>query len=282
MRHIHPTVGTVVSCLTFQRGSGCLTLSNVSWRVGARKSRHKPISAEPSPIGTVKIRGKLKRHTTKASLLRTAVLEGKDFQIPTEIKPEDLDWERSRPLKPWMVRRGSFSTTGILGSGVDRGLQGRRYESFVRRQGARRDTRHASSETPATSTSRPALESQEMPVGPGPRSTAGPRKPGAAGPARRRGARPQKFEQAKDAMRNDIQQGRLTVAELERHARKEPCHELRRLARHRSKSPQGRLVGIEFSTNSDKRQIATTEKAPHNPRVLWHPTSGSVGPSERG
>ena len=66
----------------------------------------------------------------------------------------------------------------------------------------------------ATSTSRPALESQE-PVGSGRRSTARPRKPGAAGPGRRRGARPEKFEQAKDAMRNDIQQGRLTVAELD-------------------------------------------------------------------
>ena len=50
MRHIHTTVGAVVSCRTFRRGSGCLTLSNVSRRVGARKSWHKPISAEPSPM----------------------------------------------------------------------------------------------------------------------------------------------------------------------------------------------------------------------------------------
>jgi len=53
-----------------------------------------------------------------------------------------------------------------------------------------------------------------MPFGPGPRSTAG-RKPGAAGPARRRGARPQKFEQASNAIRDDIQHGRRTVADLE-------------------------------------------------------------------
>ena len=103
--------------------------------------------------------------------------------------------------------------TGILGSGVDRGLHGRRYESSVRRQGARRVTRHASSETPATSISWPAL-SQEMPVGSSRRSTARPRKSGAAGPARRRGARPQKFELTKNAMWNDIQQGRLTVVQL--------------------------------------------------------------------
>ena len=214
MRHIHTTVGAVVSCHTFQRGSGWLTLSNVSRRVGRPKEQAQTDLCRAIADRTVKIRCKLKRHTTR-HITSKAVLEGKDFQIPTEIKPEDLDWERSRPLKPWFVRRGSFSATGILGSGVDRGLQGRRYESFVRRQGARRDTQHASSETPATSTSRPALESQEMPVGSGPRSTAGPRKPGAAGPGRRRGARPQKFEQTKDAMRNDIQQGRLTVAQLE-------------------------------------------------------------------
>ena len=69
--------------------------------------------------------------------------------------------------------------------------------------------------TPATGTSPPALENQEMPIGSGRRSTAGPRKPGAAGPGRRRGARPEKFERTKDAMRNDIQQERLTVAQLE-------------------------------------------------------------------
>jgi DNA-binding GntR family transcriptional regulator len=36
-----------------------------------------------------------------------------------------------------------------------------------------------------------------------------------AGPGRRRGARPHKFEQTKEAMRNDIQTGKVTVAELE-------------------------------------------------------------------
>ena len=97
--------------------------------------------------GTVKIRGKLKRHTTRASTSK-AVLEGTDFQIPPEIKPEDLDWERSRPLKPWIVRRGSFSTTGILGSGVDRGLHGRRYECLCAAEKQDEFTRHASSETP--------------------------------------------------------------------------------------------------------------------------------------
>jgi hypothetical protein len=165
--------------------------------------------------GVIKIRGKLERHTTRHSRASNTVLEGEDFHIPTGIEPKDLDWERSRPVKPWMVRRGAFEPSGswdlawiklsrtdvtnILCAAKERG----------------ESTQHASSETPATSTTRPALESQEMPVDPGPRSTAGPRKLGADGPARRRGARPQKFEQTRDAMRNDIQQGRRTLAELD-------------------------------------------------------------------
>ena len=229
---------------------------------------------------TVKIRCKLKRHTR--GYTSNAVLEGKDFHIPTEIKPEDLNWETSCPVKPWLVRRGSYSIPGywdlewieVCRADVTKVLCAAKEQDET--------TRHASSETPATSTSRPALESQEMPVGPGRRSTAGPRKPGAAGPGRRRGARPEKFERTKNAMRNDIQQGQLTVVQLERHARKESCHELRRLARHRSKSPQCRFVGIEFSTNSDKRQIGDNGKGAPQSRALWHPASGSVGPSERG
>jgi hypothetical protein len=60
-----------------------------------------------------------------------------------------------------------------------------------------------------------AVEGQEVPVGCGRRSTAGPRKSSAAGPGRPRGPRPQKFEQTKEAMRNELQQGRLTVAQLD-------------------------------------------------------------------
>ena len=88
-----------------------------------RSSRQNPVQTE-------------KAHNS-ALRLRKRYFEGTDFEIPTKIKPQDLDWERSRPLKPWVVRRGRLFTTGILGPGVDRALQGRRYESFVHCQGAR-------------------------------------------------------------------------------------------------------------------------------------------------
>ena len=60
---------------------------------------------------TVKIQGKLKRHTTRLTTSKK-VFEGKDFLIPEKIKPADLDWESSRPLKSWSVHREIFGFSG--------------------------------------------------------------------------------------------------------------------------------------------------------------------------
>ena len=162
--------------------------------------------------GTVNIRCKLKRHTT--GFTSKAVLEGKDFHIPTEIKPEDLNWETSCPVKRWLVRRGSYSIPGYWDLAWIEVCRADVTKALCAAKEQDENTQHASSETPA-STSRLALESQELPVASGRRSTAGPRKPGAAGSGRPRGARPQKCEQTKNAMRNDIQQGQFTVAQLD-------------------------------------------------------------------
>jgi hypothetical protein len=61
----------------------------------------------------VKIRGKLKRHTTKPLTAAKTVLEGKDFHIPSGIKSNDLDWEKSRPLKPWPIRHEVSGLSGF-------------------------------------------------------------------------------------------------------------------------------------------------------------------------
>jgi hypothetical protein len=61
--------------------------------------------------GTIKIRVKLREHTTK-HFTSKSVLEGKSVEIPTNIKADDLDWERSRPVKPWYVPRGSHGLHG--------------------------------------------------------------------------------------------------------------------------------------------------------------------------
>jgi hypothetical protein len=61
--------------------------------------------------GKVKIRCQLKRHKTNKMTSKT-VLEGNAFEIPTRIKPDDLDWEGSRPVNPWRIRRGSYAIPG--------------------------------------------------------------------------------------------------------------------------------------------------------------------------
>ena len=43
--------------------------------------------------GAVEIRGKLKKQSIGPMSASNTVLEGKDFHISSEIKPEDLDWE---------------------------------------------------------------------------------------------------------------------------------------------------------------------------------------------
>jgi hypothetical protein len=59
----------------------------------------------------INIRGKLANHHTKP-IVSDAVLQGGDFEIPTTINPEDLDWERSRPLRPWVVQLGRHNPAG--------------------------------------------------------------------------------------------------------------------------------------------------------------------------
>jgi hypothetical protein len=52
--------------------------------------------------GRIKIRGKLDKHAMKP-LTATEVLEGRYLLVSTDLKPEDFNWEESRPVKPWVV-----------------------------------------------------------------------------------------------------------------------------------------------------------------------------------
>ena len=61
--------------------------------------------------GAVRIRGGLKEHTTK-HMTSKSVLEGTAFERPPTIKPQDVDWEQSCPLKPWVVKRGAHALPG--------------------------------------------------------------------------------------------------------------------------------------------------------------------------
>jgi hypothetical protein len=151
--------------------------------------------------GVINIQVTLRKHATKP-MYSSEVLEGKLFQIPTPLRPEDFDWDQSRPVNPWFVRRETYSLPGywhvekieLCVTDVMNAL------CAAARPGGPGE--HVGSEAGAASRSGPD------PVSPSRRSQV------AAGSARRRGARPRKFEQASGAMRDDLRQGRRTLAEL--------------------------------------------------------------------
>lgn len=54
--------------------------------------------------GAVRFRGQLCRHATRR-MTSSSILSGEHFEIPATLKSADLDWEASRPTKPWVVCR---------------------------------------------------------------------------------------------------------------------------------------------------------------------------------
>jgi hypothetical protein len=162
--------------------------------------------------GTLKFQAKVGWHMIRR-MYGKRVLEEKDFHISPDIQPEDFDWEQSRPLKLWDVRHEIFKLPGLWKLEWIKVCRAD-ITKFCTVWSKGDAVQHGSRETSATSTNRPAVGSTGARVGSAPRSTAGPQTSNAAGSARRRGARPKKFEQVRDAMRSDMQQGRLTAAAL--------------------------------------------------------------------
>jgi hypothetical protein len=85
--------------------------TRVATAAGVSKDKAQSDICQAIADGAVTIRCKLKRHTTRP-MTSTAVLQGKDFDIPTNIRLQDLDWERSRPVRPWTVPHGNYSLPG--------------------------------------------------------------------------------------------------------------------------------------------------------------------------
>jgi len=54
--------------------------------------------------GVVRVRAQVGRHAG-TELPGGTTLESEHFEVPPDLRPEDLDWERSRPLEAWMVPR---------------------------------------------------------------------------------------------------------------------------------------------------------------------------------
>ena len=112
--------------------------------------------------GKVKIRCQLKRHKTNKMTSKT-VLEGNAFEIPTRIKPDDLDWEGSRPVNPWRIRRGSYAIPGDWDlEWIE--LSGTHVTKVLCAAGTPGESAQPTRETGARSRSRPKLESAQRAI----------------------------------------------------------------------------------------------------------------------
>lgn len=54
---------------------------------------------------SIEFQGALGRRDTHGSVSHGTVFEGRKFQVPVDLKPDDFDWELSRPHKAWWVPR---------------------------------------------------------------------------------------------------------------------------------------------------------------------------------
>jgi hypothetical protein len=54
---------------------------------------------------TIAIRLQPGKNTTTGMTTHGTVLNGDDVEIPARLSPNDIDWNNSRPLRPWAVRR---------------------------------------------------------------------------------------------------------------------------------------------------------------------------------
>lgn len=62
---------------------------------------------------TVRVRAKLGLHADGIRTMADTILEGEEFSIPPDLRPEDINWDSSRPLKPWPVPRGERAPRGF-------------------------------------------------------------------------------------------------------------------------------------------------------------------------
>jgi hypothetical protein len=160
--------------------------------------------------GAIGHRGKLKEDRTK---LRTsdAVVEGKELRPWHGLKPEDLDWENSRPLKLWEVAAERLRVSKLWY--LDRiELSVADVTQHLGRPERQDDAAQDTLSDPgAAIRSQSAPESSDSYI----YADFASLEPAASGSARRRGPKPKKLKQTIDAMRNDIREGRRTAAQLE-------------------------------------------------------------------
>jgi hypothetical protein len=159
----------------------------------------------------VNIRGKLKEDRNKLHT-SNAVLEEGELRIPHDIKPEDLDWENSRPLKLWEVQAERSRVRGLWHLAWIELSSAEVTQHLCRPERQGEAAQDALSDVGIPSGRQPAPESSGSPLGVDTRSTA---LSGSTGPARRRGPRPLRLERTINTMRTDIEEGRRSVSEIQ-------------------------------------------------------------------
>jgi hypothetical protein len=197
-----------------------MAYESVWWRLSEAVTRVVEASgatSEETKIGicqgvvdrTINFRGKLGKHFYGLFGPGPEV-GGKDFDLSAS--SVEFDWDSSRPKNPLLITHKRFGPRGywhldwikLFGPDV--------MDAFGIAQ-----HRGDSAQRPL---SRPLPDAAGRATGEklterlSPRSDVSRASPGNAAPRRRRGRRPEKFERTVDAMRNDILQGRLPVAEL--------------------------------------------------------------------
>ncbi len=55
--------------------------------------------------GVIKIRLRLDRNTMTGMAHSTVSFTGEDIQVPSDLSPADMDFQNSRPKKPWLIPR---------------------------------------------------------------------------------------------------------------------------------------------------------------------------------
>jgi hypothetical protein len=111
--------------------------------------------------GAIKIRAKLEKHTTRPYLRASGkVLQGGDFVDLEKLKPECLDWEksRSRPANPWFVRRDQVVVVPGHWDVQEIELWRSEVTNVLCTAGAQGQSAHAASEIVATSRNQPTRE----------------------------------------------------------------------------------------------------------------------------
>ena len=88
------------------------TLTRVIGATGLTEIEAKAVICQALSDGAVAVRSAPRKHATKGTTSRDTILNGSQIQIPFGLEPEHLDWERSRPLKEWLVPRGTFPVPG--------------------------------------------------------------------------------------------------------------------------------------------------------------------------